>query len=465
MSVRSTELSHPGWHVVFASTGLFVVGALFANAIVLTLASLLLLYLLADGIVFHRTLTQARISLTAESRPQTVTCTVGEKTELESAIRNRSNSDFRIIRISRVCQDKVLEEAPLRSLLLARHEKATVKMGFECVTPGRFRTSTVEIRMISRWKALSASISLQDETVVVVRPRLDKSRYSSVDTSLIEDLTSDPIRRGAGTDLAGIRPSVVLDSSHRIGWKATARTGQLMVKEFYLERQPPVMLFIDVSLTMRRRIGRQSTFDDLVSTALPRFLASLRPETPIGVSLYTEDSILLEIPARVGKQQNELIIRALLPHTGQEFNPSYIFPRKSEDGAFQNPNHQSAKSFNRILLFRRDVSSRYMERLRGQGIFTAFRHLCDVREPALVIVVTDGKTNLDGLIEGTKAATRLGHRVLVAFLTTHQRISTSYTFSELEAAGVNIRECLPKDLPSIVNAEISRINRGRFIPQ
>ncbi len=52
-------------------------------------------------------------------------------------------------------------------------------------------------------------------------------------------------RRGAGQDLLGLREYQTSDDVRRIDWKATARTGNLIVREFAQDDEPRVTVFFD----------------------------------------------------------------------------------------------------------------------------------------------------------------------------------------------------------------------------
>jgi hypothetical protein len=309
------------------------------------------------------------------------------------------------------------------------------------------------------------------KVTVIVRPIVNSSRLDLIDSSFLDDLTSDRIRRGAGTDLAGIKPSALAEDSHRVDWKATARTGKLMVKEFYLERQPPIMFLIDSSRTMKAT-GRGEPILNQLLARLPNLLISLRPDTPIGLTLYDEGSIVTNIPPRVGEHQRELILQALLNCTEPE-NTLESIPRVPEDipvggtmAAASTIRHQYSRPFNpRLHWFFRSVWARHREELGRQGAFRALTQIANLSESFLIIALTNGKADLTGLVQGARTAFTLGHRLTIILLTDYQKIPTSYTFPELRDIGVRMQECSPEKVTTIIEAEIARMSRERFIPQ
>ena len=71
-------------------------------------------------------------------------------------------------------------------------------------------------------------------------------------TSSIQRMGSHPVRRrGFGSDFRELRDHVMGDPFRSIAWKATARTGKLMVREFEEEVIANVFILLDISSTMR----------------------------------------------------------------------------------------------------------------------------------------------------------------------------------------------------------------------
>lgn len=56
--------------------------------------------------------------------------------------------------------------------------------------------------------------------------------------------------KGRGMEFRDVRPYLSGDDIRMIDWNVTSRTGDLHVKEFYLEKDLPVLIFIDLSYSM-----------------------------------------------------------------------------------------------------------------------------------------------------------------------------------------------------------------------
>jgi hypothetical protein len=300
-----------------------------------------------------------------------------------------------------------------------------------------------------------------------------------IEAGVLADLAIDHLRRGTGTDLAGIRPFNIHDDFHRIDWKATARTGKLMTRESYLERDPTIMLMVDVSSMNTRRHG-PSILEAFLNEA-GNLLAAIRPTSPMGLILYDRREVVANIEARQGVNSRERILRTLLERSKPTSAPAPLERRAirpyadlaRETKALMRESAFVAKtkwywerlstfaSF--ILPFYERAESKYFDRLRGQGAFKAFEIICTFPEPVLVIVISDGETNLDGLAEGAKNAKIMNHQVVLAILSELEPTKRIEIFSDLERQGVAILEYRPGELSRTINAEILKLAHSRSI--
>ncbi len=73
------------------------------------------------------------------------------------------------------------------------------------------------------------------------------ARFPLFERQLAADLASQ--RTGHGGEVIGVRPFRSGDSPRHVHWRSTARTGQLMSKEFADETQPTLTLLVDTSFS------------------------------------------------------------------------------------------------------------------------------------------------------------------------------------------------------------------------
>jgi hypothetical protein len=314
----------------------------------------------------------------------------------------------------------------------------------------------------------------------MARPSGSRS-VDPIEADALEHLVADHKRRGSGTDLAGIRPYNVQDDFHSIDWKATSRAGKLMTKESYLEKDPTIILMVDVSSSMNARRQGFSTFEAFLSEG-GKFLAAIRTASPLGLILYDKHDVVANIEARQGVGTRERILRTLLEgskNTSVLVSPERRIIRRHADlarpvNSLMRQSTFAAKTkryWERLstfaaftLPFYERAESKYFERLRGEGAYKGFEIICDFPEPALVIVISDGKSDLDGLAEGAKRARILNHQVVLAIIAAHGPGQQIEILSDLEGSGVGVLRCSPEELSRAVNTEILKLSRGRTIP-
>jgi uncharacterized protein (DUF58 family) len=90
---------------------------------------------------------------------------------------------------------------------------------------------------------------------------------------------------GAGLEFDRLRDYLPDDEPRRLDWKATARRGRLMTREFTLERSQNLMLVLDLGRTMASRLEEMTKVDLAVNACV--LLAHIAAEHDDRVGLYT----------------------------------------------------------------------------------------------------------------------------------------------------------------------------------
>jgi uncharacterized protein (DUF58 family) len=475
------ELTSGGRLVLWFGVCLLAVGTLLSNALILLSAALSFLYLLIEAVLFHRAVDLAKEKIKLGSRPSTIETAVGLPFKLETIVTNASHSKFSIAQLSHSLPPQIDEEphTPLM-LILQSHGKQQTETVLRTKIPGRFEITTSTTLLERRSHLFSQAVAFPNKVIIMARPLVSRS-VDPIETSVLQDLVVDHQRRGVGTDLAGIRPHNVHDDFHRIDWKATARAGKFMTKEAYLERDPALILMVDVSLSVNTRRHGYSTMETFLNEA-GNFLEAIRIATPMGLILYDRREVVANIEARQGVGNRKMILRTLLERSKTTSVPASPDRRiirpyadlaritnsltKESGFAAQTQWYQKRLSTfaSFILPFYEKAKSKYFERVTGEGAFKAFEIVCEFAQPALVIVISNDEANLDGLSEGAKKARISNHQVIVAILAVRELTRLIEIPSDLEVYGVRVLRCSPKELSRAINAEILALSHSRTIP-
>lgn len=113
------------------------------------------------------------------------------------------------------------------------------------------------------------------------------------------------------TEFRDIREYVTGDDIRTVNWKASARTGHIMVNEYEDERSQHVINVIDCGTAMQRTFNSLSLQDHAVNASLLVSYSALERESDcVGVCSYGPKGISF-LPPRAGKQQFNSIMQQL----------------------------------------------------------------------------------------------------------------------------------------------------------
>jgi len=252
-----------------------------------------------------------------------------------------------------------------------------------------------------------------------------------------------------------------------------------MARDFYLERDPPIILLVDTSALAITERATGSNSKTLLGELASLLANAQLARSPIGLILYDDRAVTAKIEARVGVENRERILRKLLerakhapagvsvtrqaskPYSGLAAETQTI-TRQLESVRTEPTSEVFAWFARAVLPFYRNAMSRYLPRLRKEGVFRAFEAVLDLAEPMLVIAISDGRKNLDGLYEGAGYASMLNHQVVVVILADSGRKALTELLSDSEPIRTRTIVCSLGELWNAVNAEILEIARRRF---
>lgn len=116
--------------------------------------------------------------------------------------------------------------------------------------------------------------------------------------------------RGLGGDFESLREYAEGDDYRKIDWKATARKGKLVVRQFEQERNQPVVLFIDVGRRMLSEVNGVTKLDLVLDSLLMLANAAVTAGDYVGLLVYS-DVVKRYIPPRRGRNQLGILIEAI----------------------------------------------------------------------------------------------------------------------------------------------------------
>ncbi|HEX6806527.1 MAG TPA: DUF58 domain-containing protein [Gemmatimonadaceae bacterium] len=252
-----------------------------------------------------------------------------------------------------------------------------VRVGAPCVLPvelvGAERGTWPLGRVVARvdgWLGLVRRTFRWDMTdqVMVVPSMAGVRRYRLLSLHhRLRDLGLRTIRRrGDGVAFSGLREYVVGDEPRRIDWKATARRGVLISREYTVEQGQTVMLAIDCGRMMTQLEGAVPRYEFALSSAMLLADVATQSKDQVGALVF-DDEIRAWAPATRGKAALERVHQAIMPTAASMAEPDYA-------AAFRALGERQRKR-SLVVLFTDVIDPRSSQALIALTSRSASRHL------------------------------------------------------------------------------------------
>lgn len=116
--------------------------------------------------------------------------------------------------------------------------------------------------------------------------------------------------RGLGSEFESLREYIQGDDYRKIDWKASARRGKLIVRQFEQERNQPILICIDVGRRMLAEVEGVTKLDYVLDSLLMLAQAAMLANDFVGLMVYA-DVVKRYIPPRKGRNQLGFLIEAI----------------------------------------------------------------------------------------------------------------------------------------------------------
>ncbi|MCC7434274.1 MAG: DUF58 domain-containing protein [Methanoregulaceae archaeon] len=116
--------------------------------------------------------------------------------------------------------------------------------------------------------------------------------------------------RGLGSEFESLREYALGDDIRKVDWKATARRGKLIVRQYEQERNQPVLIAIDIGRRMLSEVNGVTKLDHVLDALLMLTHAASAAGDLVGLLVYS-DRVHRYIPPRKGRNQMGFIIEAI----------------------------------------------------------------------------------------------------------------------------------------------------------
>jgi uncharacterized protein (DUF58 family) len=209
---------------------------------------------------------------------------------------------------------------PGRAIPLGPRAERSWLVRVPLVRRGHFRIEPLQIRTGDPFGFFEASASVGQGVAVVVYPRIEAIPLWRLPAAYIEGSNAAPERTLQTTPLATtVRPWAPGDSFNRIHWRATARHGEIQVKEFELEQTADAWIILDLERSIQTGRGDESTVEAAVRVAASVADKAIRDNRAVGMTVNGHRTTIL--PADRGSRQHLKIMQLLAAVDGDGTAP------------------------------------------------------------------------------------------------------------------------------------------------
>jgi uncharacterized protein (DUF58 family) len=243
---------------------------------------------------------------------------------------------------------------------------------------------------------------------ILVAPSLagvKRFRWMAVHHRLATVGVRDARRRGEGRSFARLRDYVAGDDPRHIDWKATARRGHLISREFSVEQSQTVFLLIDAGRSMTQLAGRYPRFEYALSAALLLADVAIAAGDRVGALVF-DDQLRALVPAQRGVRALHALRTALVPVQPTLVEPDYT-------AAFRSLAQRQRKRA-LIVLVTDVIDARAARGLLAHLTRGASRHLALVvalRNDALIHAAAAGGTRVSDMYASAAAEELIAERL------------------------------------------------------
>jgi uncharacterized protein (DUF58 family) len=311
-------------------------------------------------------------------------------------------------------------------------------------TRGLVRLGDIAVQVRTPLGLSSRTFRYPQVDEILVAPSLagvKRFRWLAVHHRLATAGVRDVRRRGEGRSFARLRDYVVGDDPRHIDWKASARRGHAITREFTTEQSQTVFILVDAGRSMTQLAGRYPRFEYALSTTLLLADVAINAGDRVGALVF-DDELRALVPAQRGATALQALRTALVPVQASLVEPDYA-------AAFRTLAQRQRKRA-LIVLVTDVIDARAARLLLAHLTRGASRHLAIVvalRNDALVAAATPAGTRAADLYASAAAEELITER-----LTALQR---------MRDAGVVVLDVAPDAMAAaLVNQYLELKSRG-----
>ncbi len=165
----------------------------------------------------------------------------------------------------------------------------------------RYRSA---VGLLERWSAadLAQTVRIYPATGTVQDQSLFLARSRQMELQLRKQR-----QRGLGREFEALRDYLEGDDLRDVCWKASARRGGLITKQYQTERSQAVWLLLDAGRLLQGRVGPYTKLDYATATALAMSRLAIASGDRVGLLAYGRETQQLIAPSRGGAHLRQIM--------------------------------------------------------------------------------------------------------------------------------------------------------------
>lgn len=423
--------------LLLAATPLFALGGYVPTLPMIGVGVMvgLLLVAVADNLLSRR-----RDELLVSRRAPEV-LSLGVENRVEIDLRNRSGRSLTV----QVKDDPPAEFATperLRRARLHRWEHAVVSYVTTPHRRGDYAFGDLHVRCLSRLRLSWWQATEPQAQGVRVYPDLQQIREfdAMARRGRLEEIGLRSARaRGEGTEFESLREYVPDDSFRHIDWKATARRGAPITRQYQAERNQTLVIMIDAGRMMAATTGAMRRVDYAVNAALMLAHVAGRMGDSVGLLVFS-DRIKTWVGPSQGASQSERMLEELYALEADAVEPDF----------------RAAVTFLRQRARKRALICAFTDLVEPEISGQALSYLSSLRPQHLPVVATVADEQIRAMAAAMPADSLEAYEKALASRTLQQR---ALALATLRSRGALVCDARPEELAGAVVSRYLSVKR------
>jgi uncharacterized protein (DUF58 family) len=255
-------------------------------------------FMWAAGILFVAVIARAgweavelrRVRVIVE-RPEKIALALDEIETITMRVSTSATHDLRLI-VRQVWPRVVEQRSTVVEAICRPGEAVTLEMMVRGIARGSQPIAPLAISM-TRLSLMERIIDAGEPSEIHVLPNLKAVRrmHKQLNAFALRGLGARAAPRlGKGREFDRLRDYVIDDDYRDIAWRASARHGRLIVREFRLDRSQDVMLCLDHGHRMAARVAQITRLDHAVNAAVLISYITNRMEDKVGILSFDTET-------------------------------------------------------------------------------------------------------------------------------------------------------------------------------